>query len=117
MSINNYESSPGIGVYDPAWPRASEKTFTVEEFLKKLNTEKVPWETYNYTVRQYREWLWESKVNFTDGPLQLYKDDALIGSLVSVDVPFSVRAFEPYLDATVGDVQFIRECTGWLIAI
>jgi hypothetical protein len=130
MSINNYEAGTremptgydNYKAYDPTWPRESETTFTCEKLVEKLNKETLPWDDHKYRISLNLDWRWDTDtVPPTAIMLTLYKDDESIGLL---NIPegiawtdFTVLGIQLYGNATVEDVRFLRECTGWIINV
>jgi hypothetical protein len=98
--------------------------FTAQRLLKKLNMEKLPVITETYGIQFVHEWVWGSgKVEFKQGVSDLMVGEDIIGQLTSsvspkegtlvTDVIYD--GFSPYNSCTWREIQFIKECTGWIV--
>lgn len=101
-------------------------SFSAEKLLKKLNEERFPWDKDkgSYSITQSSSWRWEIDfVQYAPTPYVLYRGEVMIASLEEEFVDEG-RYIKPefinlnlYGTATVDDIRFIKECTGWLISV
>lgn len=101
------------------------KAFTPVALIAKLSVEQMPWEDGGWSITQTSRWQWEIDfVQYLPTAYQLSRGDTVIGFLKEYFVENGARftephfeGFEPYSEATVYDIRFLRECTGWTIII
>lgn len=116
---DGYEGWLGIDPdYDNKIPES--KNFEIAALIEKLNKESMPWEKVHYSAHLAIDWVWQTDTLLPSGIyVTLRKSTETIGQLETT-IPwnnFIVSDFIPHLNCTVGDIKFIRECTGWKIEI
>lgn len=104
--------------YDSKIPEP--KDFSIEKLIEKLNKEAFPWDNSNFSAHLSIDWVWQTDTILPTGVyLTLQKNKEVIGQLLLTDpwADFIATGFEPHFNCAVGDIRFIRECTGWTVNV
>lgn len=122
------KDDPNVGIipdYDSHIPIA--RAYSPEILVEKLNKEILPWdkERGEFSITQTSSWRWEIDfVQFAPTPYQLFRGTNSLGYLErkfaendALDTVPQFTDLNVYGSATVDDIRFIRECTGWTINV
>ncbi len=96
------------------------KTLTVEKLIEGLNKEAFPWDKHQYAAHLSIDWIWQTDTILPVAVMLFLsrdKENIAILNTTSPWADFKVDGMQILGVATVDDLRFIREVTGWKIEI